>query len=212
MQSSPANPGSIPAAEAGDAVRGVPVTPEQVSAAEAQRAGAHEGAEATGAEQAGLPQFRFEYWGGQIAWLLILFTLLYVLLARVFVPRLRRVRDERDAAIEGAIAEARRVQAEAEAQGLAATAEMNEARAKAQAAASDAKARAAAEAKARQAAQEAELNAKLAEAETRIQASRESAMGSMREVASDTAGAIVERLTGRPADAAELDAALGARG
>lgn len=189
--------------EVGEAVTSREVTPATTTAERAH-------SEAEG-HQGGLPQFRMEYWGGQIVWLVVLFALLYLLLARVFVPRLRKVRDERGAAIEGAIADARRAQAEAEAQAAAAQAEMTEARARASAAATDAKARAAAEAKSRQAAQEAELSARLAEAETRIQASRESAMGSMREVASDTAAAIVERLTGRPAEPAELDAAL-ARG
>ena len=203
MPDAPAIPGAIPAAEAGDAVRGVPVTPEQVSAAEARHAGT--------TEAAGLPQFQFQHWAGQIVWLVMLFALLYLLLARVFVPRLRGVRDQRDAAIDGAIAEARRAQAEADAQGKAAQAEMAEARAKAQSAASDAKARANAEATARQHAQEAELNTRLAEAETRIRASRDAAMASVREVAADTAAAIVERLTGLAPAAGEVDAALPAQ-
>ncbi len=105
MQGAPADhPGAIPAQEAGDAVRGVKVTPEQVSASQATAAGARtETTEPAGAEQAGLPQFRFEYWAGQIVWLGLLFALLYALIARVFVPRLRAVRDARDAAITGAV-------------------------------------------------------------------------------------------------------------
>ncbi len=192
--------GSLPSQEAGEAVNGVKATPEQRATTEAPSA------------ETGLPQFRFEYWAGQIVWLVVLFALLYTLLARVFVPRLRKVKDDRDTAINGAVEEARRVRAEADAQAAASHAEMSEARAKAGAAASDAKARAAAEAQARQRAQDVELNARLAEAEARIAASRDAAMGSVREVAADTAAAIVERLTGRPAEAGEVDAALTARG
>ena len=51
----------------------------------------------------GLPQFRFEYWGGQIVWLLIIFAVLYVLLAKVFVPRLRGVQDTRAQTIADAV-------------------------------------------------------------------------------------------------------------
>lgn len=194
---------ATPAREAEQAVTGHSATPQAVAAT-------HAGAEgAAGGHGGGLPQLDMSYWGGQIVWLLVLFALLYALIATVFAPRLRRVRDERDAAINGAIEEARRVRAEADAQAAAAQAEMTEARAKAQAAAADAKARAAAEAHARQAAQEAELNARLEAAETRIRASRDAAMGSVRQVAADTAGAIVERLTGRPAEPAEVEAALG---
>ena len=198
--------GAIPAAEAAQVVQGTPVTSPEGEAAVAH--GAAETSTTQPAESGGLPQFRFEYWGGQIVWLVVLFAILYALLARVFVPRLRKVRDQRDAAIGGAIEEARRVRAEADAQSAAAHAEMSDARAKAQAAAAEAKARANAEASERQRAQESELNAKLAEAETRIRASRDAAMGSVREVAADTAAAIVERLTGRTAAPQEVEAAL----
>ena len=163
-------------------------------------------AEAKGSH--GLPQFRMEYWGGQIIWLLILFAILYVLLSRVFVPRIRRVLDERAGSIEGAIAEARSVRAEADAQARAAEAEMTEARASAQRTAADAKAKSAAESRERQVAQEAELSAKLAEAEGAIRQSKDRAMGSVREVAAEAVAAIIDRLTGRGATREELDAAL----
>ena len=189
MAEASADPGAVPVRAAGAAAETTTATTKP-------------------AEEGGLPQFKVEYWGGQILWLVILFAALYLLLSRVFVPRLRGVRDQRDAAITGAIEEARRVRAEADAQAAAAQAEMAEARAKAQAAASDAKARAAAEAHARQHAQEQELNARLAEAETRIAASRDAVMVSLREIAAETAGVIVARLTGQAASPQELDAAL----
>ncbi len=197
---------AIPAAEAGQVVDGTPVT--SPSGERAVASGRAETSTTQPAESGGLPQFKFEYWGGQVVWLVVLFRVLYLLLAGVFVPRLRKVRDQRDAAITGAIEEARRVRAEADAQAAAAHAEMSEARARAQAAASDAKARANAEAAERGRAQETELNAKLAEAEVRIRASRDAAMGSVREVAADTAAAIVERLTGLAAQPQEVEAAL----
>lgn len=206
MQAPPASAASIPAAEAAQVVDGTPVTSPEGERAVAT--GHAETSTTQPAETGGLPQFRFEYWGGQIVWLVVLFALLYLVMSRVFTPRLRKVRDEREAAITGAIEEARRVRAEADAQSAAAHAEMSEARAKAQAAAADAKARANTEAGERQRAQEAELNVKLAEAEARIRTSRDAAMGSVRDVAADTASAIVERLTGRAAQPQEVEAAL----
>ena len=61
----------------------------------------------------GLPQFQFEHWAGQIGYLLILFVILYVLVSKVFAPRLRKVMDERADTISTAVATARQVQAEA---------------------------------------------------------------------------------------------------
>jgi F-type H+-transporting ATPase subunit b len=161
----------------------------------------------------GLPQFEFQHWGGQIGYLLILFALLYILMSRVFAPRIRRVFDERRSAIEGALASARAVQAEASAQADAARQALAEARGKAQKTAVDAKAKANAEAAARHATVEAELQAKLSQAEASIRASRDQAMGHVREIAADTAEALVEKLTGaKPSEEAVSTALASVKG
>jgi F-type H+-transporting ATPase subunit b len=156
----------------------------------------------------GLPQFQFQHWPGQIAYLLVLFVILYLLMDKVFAPRVRKIFDERARTIGEAIASAKQVQAEAAAQAEAARAALDASRASAQKTAADAKAKVQEEAKARQTSLEAELSAKLAEAETRIRASRDLAMASVGQVATDTAAAIVEKLTGAPAPEAALTAAL----
>jgi F-type H+-transporting ATPase subunit b len=156
----------------------------------------------------GLPQLQFEHWGGQIVWLLLIFAVLYVVLSKVLLPRVSGAIDERGGKIAGDIADARRMKDEAEAQARAAAAEVAEARAKAQKTAADAKAKASAEAAERQAKEEAVLAEKLAAAEASIQVARDKAMGQVRVVAEETAGAIVEKLTGKAATAAELKSAL----
>lgn len=159
-------------------------------------------------ESGGLPQLQFEHWGGQIVWLLLIFAVLYVVLSKVLLPRVSGAIDERGGKIAGDIADARRLKDEAEAQARAAAAEVAEARAKAQKTAADAKAKATAEAAERQAKEEAVLAEKLAAAEASIQAARDQAMSQVRVVAEETAGAIVQKLTGKVATAAELKSAL----
>lgn len=158
--------------------------------------------------EGGLPQFRFEYWGGQIVWLLLIFIILYVLLARVFTPRLRKVIDERAQTIATAVEQGRSVQGEAAQQAAIAQAELAEARAKSQRLASDARAKVAADSASAQAAEDAKVADKIAEAETRIRATRDAAMANVETIASDTAAAIVAKLTGKAASAAEIKAAL----
>ena len=75
-------------------------------------------------EAGGLPQLEFQHWFGQIVYLIFLFAILYFLIARVFAPRMRRVFEERESTISGAIATARQVQAEASGQAAAAKAEV----------------------------------------------------------------------------------------
>lgn len=168
--------------------------------------------ESTEVASAGLPQFQFQHWPGQIAYLLILFAILYVLMSRVFGPRIRKIFDEREKTIGGAIASAKQVQAEAAAQADAARQALADARATAQKTAADAKAKADAEAKAQKYALEAELDAKQGAAEASIRAARDAAMGNVNAVAADTAKAIIEKLTGAPAPAGAVEAVLAKQG
>jgi F-type H+-transporting ATPase subunit b len=165
---------------------------------------------AAAAEQGsgGLPQFDLGQWPGQMVWMLVIFAVLVVLFARVFVPKVGGAIAEREDKIGGDIGAARRLRDEAEAQAKAAAQELVQARARAQKVALDAKAAATAESSARQAQEEARLAQVLADAEARIAAARAEAMGHVRSIASETAQAIVQRLTGDTADAAEVERAL----
>jgi F-type H+-transporting ATPase subunit b len=162
----------------------------------------------------GLPQFNTAYWPGQIVWFLIIFGVLLFLMRTVFVPRIGGAMDNREQKITGDIDEARRLKAEAEAQAAEAAAEMGRARAAAQKVALDARAQAQAGINARLAEEEAKLAQTSAAAEARIGAARDAAMTNVRSIAIDAAGAIIEKLTGRPASAQEVEAtaAGGARG
>lgn len=159
-------------------------------------------------ESGGLPQFEFQHWGGQIVYLLFLFALLYLLIAKVFGPRMRRIFDERASTIATAIETARQVQAEAAGQAEAAKREVDEARAGARATAAAAKARVTDEANRRAAAEEAVVSARIAEAETAIGKTRDAAMTNVSTIAAETAAAIVERLTGVGVTDAEAAAAV----
>jgi F-type H+-transporting ATPase subunit b len=185
-----------------------PPTAERAAENDAATIGQHN--QTTEASQAsgGLPQFQFQHWPGQIAYLLILFAILYVLMSRVFAPRIRKIFDEREETISGALASAKQVQAEAAAQAAEARQALSEARAKAHKTAGDAKAKAEAANKARQSEVDAELAAKMAEAETSIRSARDKAMANVNTVAIETAQAIVEKLTGVPAPSEQVNAAL----
>jgi F-type H+-transporting ATPase subunit b len=160
----------------------------------------------------GLPQLRYGDWPGQIVWLLIIFVVLYLLLARVFLPRVGGTMEARDQRIAGDMEEARALRDQAEAEARAAEAEMAEARSRAARTAAEAKARSAAEAAERQALLEAELGKKLAAAEASIRTARDQAMGQVHGIAADTATAIAEKLTGQAASPAELEQALALAG
>ena len=168
---------------------------------------------AQGAEHAsgGLPQFDLAQWPGQMVWMLIIFTVLVILSAKVFVPKVGGTIEAREDKIGGDIGDARRLRDEAEAQSKAAAEELASARGRAQKLALDAKAEANAESAARRAEEDAKLATTLAEAEARIGAVKAEAMTNVRTIAAETASAIVERLTGAAASSAEVETALAGR-
>lgn len=159
----------------------------------------------------GLPQFQFQHWGGQIAYLLVLFAILYVLISRVFAPRLRRVLDDRASTIAAALETARQVQAEALDQARTGEAEVAEARARAQRVAAEARAKAAADSAAIAAVEDAKVAERVAAAEADIRKARDAAMGNVAGIAPDITAAIVAKLTGKAPSAAEVATALAGR-
>ena len=101
----------------------LPVEQAVEYAAETGHVPANAAAAAAEHDAGGLPQFEFQHWAGQVVYLLILFVVLYLLIAKVFAPRLRRVIDERADTISTAVATARSVQTEAAVAARIATAE-----------------------------------------------------------------------------------------
>ena len=159
----------------------------------------------------GLPQFDPTWWAGEVFWFALIFVVVLVLMAKVFMPRVTRTIAEREDRITGDIRQAMAAKAQAEAQAAEAEAEMTQARARSQKLAADAKSRVQAEASQRQAVEEAKLGETVAQAEAQIRAARDEAMSHVREIATDTLQAIVARLTGQAASAAEVKAALADR-
>jgi F-type H+-transporting ATPase subunit b len=144
----------------------------------------------------------------QIFWLGIAFAILYVAVAYVFLPRIRKALAERDGQIAKDVAAAAAASQSAEAAVKELEAGMNQARARARDTA--AQARAAADRKIAEAttAEEARLAVQLAEAEKKTSAMRAAAMANVAAVAEDAASAITEKLIGVKPSAASAKAAV----
>ena len=170
---------------------------------------------AAGAARAaeGMPQLAFEnpltltqvYWGA------LIFLLFYLAVRNFGLPQVASVLEEREQKIRSDLDAARAAKASAD----RAARELVETTAKAHADAQAAISAAVEEARAAAAKHGAELSAKLdatiGEAEQRIGAARQAALGALREVAGETASAILVRLAGHAGDRAVVDAAVGAQ-
>ncbi|MDO9710056.1 F0F1 ATP synthase subunit B family protein [Paracraurococcus lichenis] len=163
----------------------------------------------------GMPQLAFghpeqgRYLIASVVWLFIIFGVLYVVMAQYALPQVESVLEARRSRIEGDLEQAQAAKQRADAALAEHQAATARARAEAQAAIAAATQQAQAEAATKAEALNAKLNAQIEAAEQRIAASRDSAMAALRSVASDTAEALVARLTGG-ADRGAIDQAVGA--
>ncbi len=171
---------------------------------------APETTQATGdaAQAVAFPPFATETFAGQLLWLVITFALLYILLSKLVLPRLTGIIENRRAMIAKDLDDAAAMKTRAEEAGASYEKALAEAKGRAQALAQETRAKLSAESDAKRKALEADLNSRLAESEATIAARKAEAMSHVREIARDTASAIIERLTGRAPAPQSVESAL----
>jgi len=155
------------------------------------------------------PPFQSEHYPSQLVWLTISFALLYVLMAKVALPRIGSILAERSRVIGDDLQAAERLKEQSNAAHAAYEKALADARARAQGLASATREKQAREAEKLHKQLEAQLHQRLAAAEQSIARTRTAAMGNVRSIAADAAAAIVERLIGNTPAKHEVDAALG---
>lgn len=154
------------------------------------------------------PPFDAANFSSMIFWLVVSFGLLYLLMSRLALPRVEAILDARRSKIDGDIGEASRRRAQADQAASEYQKILTEARGNAQRLAQETYGRLSAEAEAKRRALEADLAAKLAASEAQIEATKAKAMSNVGQIAQDAAAAIIEHITGKPADAKAVAAAI----
>ena len=149
------------------------------------------------AVQHAFPPFETQYFPSEILWLALTFALLYVLMAKVALPRIGSILAERSKHIAEDIAAADELKERSEAAHAALEKALADARAQAQGIANGAREREKAAMEAANKRLEAELHDRLTAAEKLLVATRATAMGNVGTIAAETANAIVERLIGQ---------------
>ncbi len=156
----------------------------------------------------GLPQLNPADFAPQLIWLAITFVALYFILARVALPRIGEVIEERRDRVQRDLDAAERFKKDTDAALAAYERALSEARAKASSMAKEMRDKLTAETDKERSSVEGHLSAKLADAETRIAATKAKALSSVHEIAADTASAVVSKLLGEDVSPAEVKKAL----
>ena len=172
----------------------------------AKGATAHTEADSHG--KGGFPPFQSETFASQLVSFAIAFALLYFIVSKFALPRVGGVIAKREGIIEDDLAEAQKLKDESDAALKAYETELADARARAQAIGSETRDKLNAQSEIERKALETSLAAKLADAEKTIAATRTTAMGNVRAIASDAATAIVQRLTGVVPDGKTVESAV----
>jgi F-type H+-transporting ATPase subunit b len=147
-------------------------------------------------------------YASQVFWLLVVFGLIYFVIAKGMLTKVGATVDARAKKIADDLEEAERAKAAAQAAEVTYLAEMNAARGDASKINATAKAEAAADTDVKVKAAEAVAAKTLEAAEARIAAAKSAAMTGVAQVASDAASAIIAKLTGTSVGEADVASAV----
>lgn len=159
-------------------------------------------------EAGGLPQLCVDSYVPQLAWLLVSFLLLYVLMSRIILPRIGGVLEERRDKIADDLDKASALKREADDALKAYEDALGAARGRARAIAKETGDKLRAETDRLKADVDARLAKEAAAAEERIQATKNAALANLNMVASDVAAVVVGKLLGETPDAGAVAAAV----
>ena len=155
-----------------------------------------------GGSALGMPQLCADWIPNQIFWLIVALAAIYFIMSRVALPRIGSVLAERSGSITNDIAAAEDLKNRAAEAEAAYDKALADARTEANRIVAEAKAEIQKDLEAEMAKADAEIAARTAESEAAISEIRESAMQNVREVAEETARALVTALGGNAEDAA----------
>jgi len=144
----------------------------------------------------------------QLVWLAITFVALYFLLKKIAIPRIGGVIEERQNRIQRDIDAAEKLKDEVDTAMKAYEKSLADARGNATSIARTNHEKLTAETDRERAAVEAATSKKLADAEARITATKQKALESVGEIASEIAGPVIKQLTGKDVSADEIKRAL----
>jgi len=155
-----------------------------------------------------MPQLDFADYAPQLVWLAITFGVMYWLMARVALPRIATVIEERRDRIANDLAQAEQLRRETDDAIAAYEKALADAKARANTIAQETRDRLNEELAQERQQKEAEINERLERAEQEIANTKQQALAHVEEIARDTTAALVERLLGEKVSDQALDSAV----
>lgn len=164
--------------------------------------------QAAGGGEGTFPPFDPHTYPTSILWLIVTFGILYFTMSRFALPRVGSILRERSDKIHERLAAARKMREQAREASDGYDRTLEQARARSQELANESRNRVKSEQEGKRKTLEAELDDKLKAAELRIADTKAAAMANVGQIATDTAAAIIEHLTGKPANSDQVAKAI----
>lgn len=155
-----------------------------------------------------MPQFDFSTFASQIFWLMVTFFLLYGIMARRALPRIREVLQERQERISGDIEKAELIKKEAEAAKLDYTSVLVNSRAKAKQVISEVESQIKRETAERHSKLDETLARQMAEAEALVTKTREETLQKLIPVSAELTQYVLEKLAAKKVDLPRIQAVI----
>lgn len=155
-----------------------------------------------------MPQLNFQDFPPQLFWLAVSFVLLYLIMSRVALPRVGSILEERRNRIAEDLSTAAQLREDTEKAIADYEKALADAKARAQQIARQAREEMSADIERERNAVDKQISEKLADADKRISVLKESALGHIDEIATETAEALIARLLGMPVERADIQSAI----
>lgn len=155
-----------------------------------------------------MPQLNFQDFAPQLVWLALTFIILYFIMSRVALPRVGTILEERRSRISADLAAAAQLREETDKAIQDYEKALAEAKSRAQEIGRQAREEMAKDIERERAKVDETINEKMADAEKRINEMKESAIGHIEEIATETADALVARILSKQPERSELQSAV----
>ena len=157
---------------------------------------------------AGMPQLDSTYWASQAFWLVLIFTLLYLVLSKMFIPKIKESLDDRENKIKDDLDEAQKLKFVAEEKLREYEITIEKTKKEAQRVIFESKNKLSFEIQNKKKEIEKEIDAEVKNAEKEIENLKKDSLISISTISEDMASKVIEMVSGEPLNQSSIKAAV----
>ena len=160
------------------------------------------------AAEAGMPQLDPKYWASQAFWLILIFSLLYLTLSKIFIPKIKDSIDERENKIKDDLDEAQELKKLAEQKLQEYELSIEEAKKEMQKIIFESKNKLNSETQSKKKEFDKEIESEIKNAEKEIEILKKGSLKNISAISEEIASKVIEQISGEPMNQSSIKAAI----